>query len=92
MGPGCKVNVKLYATLARRVAGAVLALYPQGIRAGQPLEVELPAGSTVNDLLATLGLSADQIMALFVNGRSQALDHGLEPGDQVAIFPPIGGG
>lgn len=87
-----KVTVKLYATLTRRVAGAILAKYPQGIRAGQPLEVELPAGTTLNDLVTTLGLPADQIMVVFVNGRRQALDYGLEPGDQVGIFPPVGGG
>ncbi len=87
-----KVYVKLFATLARSVSGAVLASHPQGIRAGSPLEVELPVGSTLADLVSYLALPREEVKITFVNRRAQALDYRLIPGDEVGIFPPIGGG
>jgi molybdopterin synthase sulfur carrier subunit len=87
-----KVYVKLFATLARSVSEAVMARHPQGIRAGSTLEVELPEGSTLADLVAHLDLPREEIKLLFINGRSQEPDYRLEPEDEVGIFPPIGGG
>lgn len=87
-----KVYVKLFATLVQDLSQAVLTRYPAGIRAGAPFEVELPAGSTLADLIAHLALPREQAKVAFVNGRAQKLDHLLAPEDQVGIFPPIGGG
>ncbi len=87
-----KVHVKIYATLARRVSGPILANYPQGIRAGSPLEVELPVSSTLANLVAHLGLPREELKLTFVNGRAQELNCRLAPGDDVGIFPSVGGG
>ena len=87
-----KVRVKLFATLVRSVPPAVQARFPQGIRAGAPLEVDLPAGSTLDDLAAQLQLPPEEVKVFFVNGRAQEPDYCLSPGDEVGIFPPVGGG
>ena len=87
-----KVCVKVFATLVRSVSETVLARCPQGIRAGSLLEVELPESSTVGDLVAYLTLPREEVRVTFVNGRAQELDFLLSPGDQVGIFPAVGGG
>ena len=87
-----KVQVKLFATLAQSVSGPILAHHPKGIRPGTPLEVELPEGSTLADLVAHMSLPREELKLTFVNGRAQELDYRLVPGDEVGLFPPIGGG
>ena len=87
-----KVYVKLFATLVRNVPRTVLARYPQGIRAGFPIEVELPEGSSLDDLVAYLSLPEEEVKVAFVNGRARKLDYRLVPGVQIGIFPPVGGG
>jgi len=87
-----KVYVKLYATLVNSVSGPIMAQYPHGIRAGSRLEVELPEGSTLANLVDYLGLPRNEIKISFVNARSRELDYCLEAGDEVGMFPPIGGG
>jgi molybdopterin synthase sulfur carrier subunit len=78
-----QVKVKLYATLAR---------YSGGKRAGEPLEVELPAGASLSDLYRALKIPGGEVKQAFVNGVVQAENFRLEPGDEIGIFPPIGGG
>jgi len=59
--------------------------------------VELPAGSDIGDLLATLGLSAARVHLVLVNGRDATpwLDGGvnttrvLDHGDTVALSGPV---
>ena len=46
-----KISVKLFATLIQIVPETVRGRYPQGIRAAFPLEIELPGGSTLADLV-----------------------------------------
>ena len=87
-----KVQVKLFATLAQSVSGPFLAHHPKGIRPGTPLEVELPEGSTLADLVAHMSLPREELKLTFVNGRARELDYRLVPGDEVGLFPPVGGG
>lgn len=87
-----KIQVKLFAHFTKNVSQAILSENPQGIRAGQAFEIELPKGSTVGDLADMLALPRDEIKVTFINGRVRKLEHQLEPGDQVGIFPPVGGG
>ena len=81
------VTVKLYAGLSRRLAAGGPA-----VGSGSPLEIDLPQGATVADLIAALGLPDDEIKVTFVNGRASPRDRALAPGDAVGVFPPIGGG
>ena len=77
------VHAKLFATLRRH--------YPH-LGIGEPMPVDLPAGATVDDLIERLGLPADQVKIVFVNNVIQGHDHPLAEGDQVGVFPPVGGG
>jgi len=87
-----KIYVKLFAALTQRVSGPICRAYPQGIPAGHPLEIELSEKSTIESLVAHLGLPKKELKLLFVNGKARGLDYILAPGDQVGIFPPVGGG
>ncbi|MGQ9502185.1 MAG: MoaD/ThiS family protein [Anaerolineae bacterium] len=86
-----KVRVKLYATLVDLVPQSIRARMPE-MRSARPFEQELPEGNTLADLLNQLALPPAEIKAIFVNGRVQSLDYVLQPGDEVGIFPPVGGG
>jgi sulfur-carrier protein len=87
-----KVYVKLFATLVQMVPEPIRERYPQGIHAGRPLEVELPEGSTLADLVEHLSLPRDKVRIVYVDGRAKTLDHRLAAGNEVGLFPPIGGG
>lgn len=77
------VQVKLFATLRRARPDVPL---------GQPFPVELREGATTADLMRTLELPEEEVKLIFVNGRSREPDHVLSDGDEVGIFPPVGGG
>ena len=55
-------------------------------------EVEIEPGATVAEVLGRLGVPADQARVLFVNNRAATLDHALEGGEQMGVFPALGGG
>lgn len=78
-----RVKVKPFATLRR---------YFPHLGVGEALEVELPNGATVGQLMNHLGLPADQVRVVFVNGVSRDENHPLADGDEVGVFPPVGGG
>ena len=78
-----RIRVKLYATLRRFAAHT-------GV--GVPFEVDLPDGATIADLIYHLNLPAEEVKMAFVNACARSEDWRLEPGDEIGIFPPIGGG
>ena len=78
-----KVTVKLYATLSR---------YGLGQRAGTPYEMELPEEATLQKLIEQLKIPIEETRITFVNGIIQEPDWKLKDGDEVGLFPPIGGG
>jgi molybdopterin converting factor small subunit len=78
-----RIEVKLFATLSRFLPG------PSN---GQSATVDLPDGSTVNDLLESLGIPTDLPAVLLVNGRDAAPGQVLRHGDELAMFPPLAGG
>lgn len=78
-----RVRVKLFATLRR--------FYPE-LGVGEALTIDLPDGSTVAELVRQLRLPADHVRVVFVNGVSRDDTHPLADGDEVGIFPPVGGG
>jgi molybdopterin converting factor small subunit len=87
-----KVYVKLYATLARSVSPASPVHRSQPISAGARLEVDLPEDTTLHQLVTYLALPKEQVKVVFVNGKARELDYRLKPGDEVGMFPPVGGG
>lgn len=78
-----RVRAKLFATLSRHYAG---------VMPGTPVEVEVADGATLSDLIDRLDVPHEEVKMVFVNGRMRSLDYELEPGDEVGIFPPVGGG
>lgn len=77
------IHVKLFATLRR--------LRP-GLGLGESFPVELPPGATLGDLIEQLDLPEAEVKIVFVNGIIREPDHVLADGDELGIFPPIGGG
>jgi sulfur-carrier protein len=73
-----RITVRLYATL----------------REGRAPEesLELPPGTSVSAVIKELKLPESVVTLIFVNGRHASPDTTLDEGDEVALFPPIGGG
>jgi sulfur-carrier protein len=76
-----RVEVRVFADLRKYVPGSE-----------DPLFVGLPEGSTLQELLALLGIPTEKVKVLFVNSRQQHPAFRLTDGDRVGIFPPTGGG
>ncbi|MER3416249.1 MAG: molybdopterin synthase sulfur carrier subunit [Gemmataceae bacterium] len=64
-----------------------------GSLSGNALDLELPDGATLADLLRHLDIAAGQVHLVMVNG-SQERDscRKLQPDDEVTLFPPVAGG
>ncbi len=77
------VHVRLFATLRRQ--------YPD-LGIGESMPVELPDGATIGQLIEHLRLPAAKVKIVFVNGITQNPEHVLNDGDQVGVFPAVGGG
>ena len=74
------VRVRLFAALRERAGSG-------------ELELELPEGSSVGDVWAALGLGDEPPGLLFARNRTYAeRTQVLEPGDEVAVIPPVSGG
>lgn len=78
-----KVYVKLYALLRK---------HHPGPNRSVPLEVELPEGALVADLVPALRLPGEIVRSAFVNNEAAQLQTTLKEGDQVGLFPPVVGG
>ena len=78
-----KVRVKLYGTLSQR--------FPN-YQHSQGMEVEVPDGATVKDLLALLEISESQGAVVIVEGRVLKADDKMRCGVPVNVLQAIGGG
>ncbi len=76
------VRLTLFADLRR--------LLPKGHEG--PLDITLPPGSTVADLMAAANVPADEDVTIGVNGDQGARDTVLNNGDDVVLFSPMEGG
>lgn len=56
------------------------------------LNVPVPSGITVRELVDRLGLPRDEIKLIMVNGVASSWDAVLHGDERVAFFPPVGGG
>ncbi|MEA3338553.1 MAG: MoaD/ThiS family protein [Chloroflexota bacterium] len=77
------IQVKLFATLRR---------YYAAIGIGEAMAVEMPEGATVGQLIERLRLPAGEVKVIFVNSIVRQKDHPLADGDELGIFPAVGGG
>ena len=73
-----KARIKLFATL----------------RTGrfEAADLELNDGATISGLLTLLEIGQKEAAIIFINGIHGDYDSVIKNGDEVAIFPPIGGG
>jgi sulfur carrier protein ThiS len=78
-----KLRVKLYGTLSQR--------FPS-YQHSQGMEVEVPDGATVNDLLAHLEISESQGAVVIVEGQVLKADDKMRCGVPVNVLQAIGGG
>jgi len=78
-----RVQVKLFATLRHYAPSASI---------GRPFEMDLLEGAAVADLIHQLNLPAEEAAMIYVNARARPVDWPLESGDEIGIFPLIGGG
>jgi sulfur carrier protein ThiS len=76
-----QVSVELYADL-RRFAGA----------AREPLTCSVPAGATVRELIASLGIPPDEPVVVGVDGALGSPETVLAGGEHVALLTPMQGG
>ncbi|MEA3396159.1 MAG: MoaD/ThiS family protein [Chloroflexota bacterium] len=79
-----QVKVKLFANLQRYA--------PEGQPVGVPFTVELPENGAIADLVTQLNIPSREVKVAFVDGRARAQVYRLKSGDEVGIFPPVGGG
>ena len=77
------VHVRLFATLRRQ--------YPD-LGIGESMPVELSDGATIGQLIEHLRLPVAKVKIVFVDGIVQKWEHVLNDGDQVGVFPAVGGG
>jgi molybdopterin synthase sulfur carrier subunit len=77
------VKVRVYATLRRHLPKLAV---------GESAVVQLPSPATIGVALDYLGIARDEARSCFVNGLRHEIDHPLEEGDELAVFPPVGGG
>ena len=78
-----KIEVRLFANLTHYL--------PPGTR-GDAATLDLPDGTTVDELMRCLAIPQDLPRLLLVNGCDAAPDHRLGPGDVVSLLPPLAGG
>lgn len=55
-------------------------------------EREYPESTVVSDVVQGLGIELDEVGVTMINSRHCQLDTVLKEGDNLAIFPVIGGG
>ena len=79
-----RIKVKLFANLQRYA--------PEGQPVGGPFVVEIPDNGAIADLVTHLNIPPREVKVAFVSGRARAQVYRLKSGDEVGIFPPVGGG
>ena len=83
-----KVSLKLYANFTDHL--------PAESRRGNRVELEVPEGTTITQLIEPFGLPPKLVHLVLVNGvyiqPGQRASHALVEGDVLAIWPPIAGG
>jgi sulfur carrier protein ThiS len=78
-----KVKVKLYGTLGEYVPGYELS---------NGIEVEIPDGGKVKDILSVLHMPESQGVVVVIGGIILTTDYALHDGTLVSLLQPLSGG
>jgi molybdopterin synthase sulfur carrier subunit len=79
-----KIKIRLFATR--------LGSLPPGA-ARNTAELEVPDGASVSEVIRFLEMPPESPKLVFINKRRERdLQRVLQPGDELAVFPPMGGG
>lgn len=78
-----QVQVKLIATYIQHL--------PPGTE-GNIATIDVPAGSTVKEIMTPFGIPLDDSSVIAVNGRTVPLDTTVCEGDKVVAFSAVAGG
>lgn len=83
-----KITLKLYAMLADHL--------PEAARKTNSLELEVPPGRTVGEVIDEFKLPPKLVHLVLVNGNyvapAERAGRALAEGDVLAVWPPIAGG
>ena len=71
---------------------ATLRAYLPSGTSGDHVLLDLPAGTTVGQVVHSLRIPADLERLTVVNGLDAAPDQVLSEGDVLSVFPPLAGG
>ena len=77
------VKVKLFATLRK---------YLPDLELGSSTEAQVDPDTSIEQLYKNLGIPIEEIKLAYVNGIYREPEYILNDGDEIGIFPPIGGG
>jgi sulfur carrier protein ThiS len=78
-----KVRVKLYGTLGK---------YMPGYEISNGIEVEIPDGGKVKDILSVLHMPESQGVVVVIGGSIMTPDYTLHDGTLVSLLQPLSGG
>jgi molybdopterin synthase sulfur carrier subunit len=74
------------------LVNATLRQYVPGYNPYQGINLEVRPGASVAQVIAELGLPAQEVTLIMVDGRRQEADYVLRGDERLGLFPPIGGG
>jgi len=77
------VEVRVFGGLEKKIPGASY---------GKPMEIDVPDGTSVKELIDMLNIPPGDVFTILVNGVNTPKENALKQGDRVAFFPPVGGG
>jgi molybdopterin converting factor small subunit len=72
-----------------RVFGALVVFTPGR---AERHELSLPPGTTAGEAVARLGVPDEEVWLLSVANRQVPPEYVLADGDELLVFPPVGGG
>jgi sulfur-carrier protein len=83
-----KITFKLFASLTD--------FLPAQVRYANQVELDVAAGATILQIIEPFGLPEKMVHLVLINGRyiapADRATLALQPGDVLAIWPPIAGG
>ena len=78
-----QIAIRLFASLARHLPPDT---------DGRTASLTVPAGATIAQVLAQLGVPLGQTKLMFVDSVHRDPDFVLSEGNTISVFPPIAGG